>query len=60
MTKTHFVRVTRTLEFYYMETNLSREEAVKEAISDTKYSCYDLYPSANCEYDSDWKEVSNE
>ena len=57
MIKTHVVKITRTLHFYYTDTGQSREEAVKESISDTKYGHYDLYPSAYCEYDSDWKEV---
>ena len=53
------VVLTRTIMFYYTDDNLSREDAIKESISDAKYSSYDLYPSGNCEYDSDWKEVSD-
>jgi len=59
MMKAHIVKVTRTLEFCYMDTNLSTGEAVKEAIREAEYWTGDHadYSAENCEFDTGWKEV---
>ena len=61
-TKGQMVVLTRTMMFYYTDDNLSREDAIKDSIREAEYwSEPGLdYSAENCEYDTGWKEVSDE
>ena len=60
-TKGQMVVLTRTIMFYYTDDKLSKEDAIKDSITEAEVWSYSQidYSARNCEYDSGWKEVSD-